>query len=153
VLRRRVGGWPLLVLALGLGVLVERLVVTDTEAVEALLDEAIAAVKARELGRLRPLLADDFDFHGRGPEAALAEAQRLLDRHRPTLLELTPGPVVVAGSRAEVLLKVRALAYGGAYAGWLALGLVRERTGWRLLSAAEAGQDPAAFKEPGQNGR
>jgi hypothetical protein len=151
--RRLAGGWPLLLLALGLGFLVERLVVTDTEAIEALLDEARAALKERAVERLRPLLAEDFQHAGRGPDEAVAEARRLIERHRPTLLEIDPGPIVVGRGRAEVDVRVRALAYGGGYVGGLRLVLAQDPDGWRILSAEQVDLPAAGTGLPGQNGR
>ena len=151
--RRLAGGWPLVLLALGLGVLVERLVVTDTEAIEALLDSAQAALRERALERLRPLLSEDFEHSGRGPDEAVEEARRLIERHRPTLLEIDPGPIVLDRGRAEVDVSVRALAYGGGYTGSLRLVLRHEDTGWRVLSVEDVALPPATIRLPGQNGR
>lgn len=151
--RRLAGGWPLVLLALGLGVLVERLVVTDTEAIEALLDSAQEALRERALERLRPLLSEDFEHSGRGPDEAVEEARRLIERHRPTLLEIDPGPIVVGRGRAEVDVVVRTLAYGGGTRWGFRLVLRQESSDWQILSAEQVELPPATIRLPGQNGR
>jgi|GEM_PF-6871712 len=151
--RRLAGGWPLVLLALGLGVLVERLVVTDTETIEALLERAQAALRERAPERLRQLLSEDFEHSGRGPDEAVEEARRLIERHRPTLIEIDPGPIVVGRGQAEVDVVVRALAYGGSSWWGFRLVLRHEDSGWRVLSAEDVALPPATFSLPGQNGR
>lgn len=127
----------LLALAVGLGVLVERLIVTDTEAIEALLDEALEAGRARQLAPIRPHLADDFAYHGRGPDEALADAQRLFDSYKPTLVDLRRGPIVVVAPRAEAEVDVRIVAMAGLYAGRIGLVLRKDDGTWRIVEASD----------------
>lgn len=133
--------------------------VTDTEAVEALVAEAFTHLKERDLASLRPLLSDDFDYRGQGPDEALAEAQRQIDRHKPTLIELKRGPIVAVAPKAEAEVDVKALGYGGGWIGRLRLGLRKEAAGWRILSVDDVPLPPASMGLPaqiglpGQNGR
>src|SRR5262245_56716570 len=101
-----------LLLAVGLGILIERLVVTDAEAIEALLEEANDAAKDREWRRLRPLLSDDFTWQGRDADATVAEIERLAERNRPTWIEMRWGAIAPARLRCDVEVEVRAAAYG-----------------------------------------
>jgi hypothetical protein len=142
-----------LLLALGIGVLVERLVVTDTEAVEALIADAFDRLKERDVTGLRPLLSDDFEHRGRGPDEALAHAQGLIDRHKPTLLELRRGPVVAVAPRAQAEVDVKALAYGGGWIGRLRLTLRKESAGWRIVGVEEGPVTEAPVEPPGPVGR
>jgi hypothetical protein len=128
-----------LLIAVGLGVLIERLVVTDTEAIEALLEEARDAAKDREWNRLRPLLSDSFTWHGLGPDETVAELTRLAERNRPTLIEVNWGAVAPSRLRCEVDVEVRAFAYGGRYGGTVRVVFAKERDGWRLLEVQGSG--------------
>ena len=133
--RRRGPWWLLPLVALVAGIAVERLVVTDEEQIERLLADAFRAVKDREPERLRPLLADDFEHEGRGPDEAVAEVRRQIQRHAPTLLELEHGAIVVARDRAEVEVRVRAFAYGAGWTARVRLTLAEGPDGWLVLSA------------------
>ncbi len=136
----------LLVLAVGLCWLVERLIVTDTEAIEALLDEALEAARARRLAPVRVHLAEDFLHQGRGPDEALAEAQRLLDTYQPTLLDLRRGPIVVAAPRAEAEIDMRVVAMAGLYAGRMGLVLRKDDGRWRIVEASDLPPIPAGAR-------
>lgn len=134
------GPLPLVLLfALVLGFAIERLVVTDAEAVESLLKEARKAVEERDFARLRPLLSEDFRWRERGPDAAVERLVTLYEKTRPTRIDITWGPVVPAHGRAEVQAQVRAWAYGAVYQGEAQLVLTREPGGWCVLSLEAEG--------------
>lgn len=136
----RRGPLPLvLLLAVALGVVIERLVVTDAEALEQLLRDAREAVTERAFERLRPLLSDDFEWQGLGPDDALARVARLTDRAKPTRLVVDWGEVIVAGDRANVRLRVQVWVHGGAYPGEAQLTFAREPQGWRVIQAVSFG--------------
>lgn len=137
----RRSGWVLLLLAATVGLVVERLVVTDEEAVARVLDDAIRGLKDRTPRRLLPLLAESFRFEGRTPEETVDFVTRLLDRHKPTLLELERGAIVTARSRAEATVHVRALGYGGGWFGRVTLALEEGPHGWRIVQALRAEAD------------
>lgn len=126
-------------LAVGLGILVERLIVTDTEAIEALLEELRDAAKDREWNRLRPVLSDDFAWGQYGPDETVSEIERLVHRYPPTRIEVEWGAVAPARLRCEVDATVRAFGYGGAWLGKVRLTFAREKDGWRLLEAQPTG--------------
>src|SRR5262245_3409194 len=128
-----------LLIAIGLGVLIERLVVTDTEAIEALLEEARDAAKERQWSRLPPLLSDPSTGYGRGPDETVAELTRLAERNRPTLIDVEWGAIAPARLRCEVDVEVRAFAYGGRYGGTVRVIFAKEPDGWRLLEVQGAG--------------
>jgi hypothetical protein len=137
----RRSGLLLLLVAAGLGLVVERLVVTDEEAVAQVIDDAIRGLKDRTPRRLLPLLAESFRFEGRTPEETVDFVQRMLDRHKPTLLELERGAIVTSRSRAEATVHVRALAYGGGWVGRVTLALEEGPDGWRIVEALRAEED------------
>jgi hypothetical protein len=135
------------------GFAIERLVVTDTEAIENLLADAFRSVKSRELTRLRPLLSEDFRYRDRGPDDAVSEAVRLVERHKPTLIELSRGPIVVAAPNAEAEVDVRVFGHGGAWLGRLVLTLRKEDGTWRVLTAESEAVTPSALGLPLPGGR
>jgi hypothetical protein len=128
-----------LLLAVGLGVLIERLVVTDAEAIEALLEEFRDAAKDREWKRIRPVLSDDFAWGQRGPDETVAEVERIAQRYPPTRIEVEWGAIAPARLRCEVDVTYRAWGYGGVWVGQVRVTFAREKDGWRLLEAQPTG--------------
>lgn len=126
-------------LAVGLGVLIERLVVTDTEAIEALLEEARDAAKDRDWGRLRPLLSDGFAWQGRGPDETVEEIARLAQRHGPTMIDVTWGAIAPSRLRCDVEVDVRARVGLYHYGGKVRVTFAKEEDGWRMLEVQTIG--------------
>jgi hypothetical protein len=126
-------------LAVGLGFLIERLVVTDTEAIEALLEEARDAAKDREWARLRPLLSDDFVWQGRNADETVAEVARLAERHGPTMIEVAWGAVAPARLRCDVEVDVRARVGLYHHGVRVRVTFAKEKDGWRMLEVQTLG--------------
>lgn len=124
-----------LLLLVGLGILVERLVVTDREAIEGALEEALAAARARDAARLRPLLSDEFTWNRLGPDEAVQAVQSLLDLH-PARIDAKWGPIEPAGDRCVVEVSVTVHPYGGLFP--VRVTFVREEAGWRVREVRSA---------------
>lgn len=138
--RGRLLSLPLLLLLAAAGaVVVERLVVTDAEALGQLLEDARDAVAERDFARLRPMLSDDFVWEGLGPDAALERVAGLVRRAQPTRIELDWDEPDLAGDQATVALLLRVWLLGGAYGGHARLRFAREAQGWRLTEARTLG--------------
>lgn len=123
-------------LLVGLGLLVERLIVTDAEAVEGLLEDARRAVQARDLAGLRPLLDDAFVWNGLGPDEAVRRLQREVDRSGPTRIDVSWGAVEPRGDACDVAVHARVFAYGGLLPLEGRLTFVRTSAGWRIREAS-----------------
>jgi len=112
-MRPRIPVWlGLLVVLAGLAFLIERLIVTDEEAVEALIEDAARAVREGDFEALTALLAPDFEAEGREREAAVAWISTLKRRWRPLGLEVEVREVVVEGdtAKAPVLVSMTVMA-------------------------------------------
>lgn len=126
---------PLLALGvLGAFLLGDLLVVSDEEAIEALVDDAADAVRRADFAAFRALLADDFAGEGGDVDGAVRRAQRARGqaegRFRAELLELE-----IDGDRARGPVKVSGAVFGNAGAVSLDVGFLRTGDGWRIASA------------------
>ena len=124
-----------LVLLAGVAILVERLVVTDAEAIEGLLVDMRKAVAQRQLSAWRPILDDEFRWQGLDADATVRRLQGHLDRNRPTSIDVTWGPVEPRGDTCIVEADARVLAYGGLFTYHGRLTFVRTSGGWKLREA------------------
>lgn len=128
------GPLPLvLLLVAGLGFGIERLVVTDTEAIEAQLERARRLVAERDFVGLRPLLSDAFTWGRHGPDEAVARLTTLYESTRPPRIEVDWGPVTPLRDHADVVVRVRASLLGRGYEGEALVVFAREADGWRVL--------------------
>jgi ketosteroid isomerase-like protein len=135
-------GFPaLLVLALiiGLIVLVERLIVTDAEAVEAVVEQAADAVKQGDFAALADLLDMDYKGEGGDKDGAIAYAQRIWGQWRPMGLRAAVGQVEVNGDEASAPTMVRGQVLGRPFGIRVGFGLKRTDDGWRISSAQYLG--------------
>jgi hypothetical protein len=123
-----------LLLLVGLGVLVERLVVTDREAIEQVLEEGRDAAQARDLSQLRPLLSDTFTWNGLGPDAAIESLQRLLAR-APAHVDAKWGPIEPVDDRCVVEMSVTVYPYALFP---VRVTFVREKGGWKVREVRSA---------------
>ncbi len=89
-----------LLLVGGAAFLLERLVVTDAEAVEALVERAADAVRDGDFEALAATLGAEFRVEGRAGEEAVAWIRKLRRNYRPLGIEAEVGDVEVAGDRA-----------------------------------------------------
>jgi hypothetical protein len=132
----------LLAVAAGVAFLVDRLVVTDREAVIARVEGAFDAAKRGDWDAFAEALDDDARWDGRGKDAAVARAKRLASMVSASTWRLTIDEVTVEGDRATVRGHVSLPGSGGALGdGARADGLAElvERDGtWRIASVSEA---------------
>jgi hypothetical protein len=121
---------------------VERLVVTDREAIEALIEGARTAVVRRDWPALESMLAEDYAERGLDRAGAIAWIQRLWQRSRLTALSVEVDDVRVEGDRAAARVTVSpTMGFGSAQFGGR-VDLERREEGWRVTGMAP---DDAAF--------
>jgi hypothetical protein len=125
----------LLLLAGGVVYVVERLVVTDLEAIEGTIEAATEACQRGDFAALRELLTEDFrQEDGTDVEKSLVQAERAYRVYKPRGLECDVKETQIAGDEARVAVRVRALnPYGGFD---VRLTLRREGKAWRISGAA-----------------
>ena len=132
---RRVLLGILLLFAVGLGI--ERLVISDREAIESLLERAATSVSRDDWDALANALDEEYAEHGRDKQAFVAFVRGLKERHRPQGVGLEIGDTTVDGDRAETRVVVKP---GAPYIG-LRIGgrvvLVRSPDGWRIRGVTE----------------
>ena len=117
----------------GLVLLVEHLIVTDAEAIEALGERAARAAADRDFGALGEVLADDFRYGSRDKASTLAYVQSLLGKHKPMGIEVTLFEIKVKDERATARGVVRAQVYGRPIGVGIDAELIETEEGWRLL--------------------
>lgn len=135
-------GLTLLLLAaavVGGFLLVDALVVTDEEAVEALVDDAADAVRRGDFEAFAALLATEYAGEGGDQAGAVRRARRAaadadVEGLRATLLDLE-----VDGDRARGPVKVAGSFLGTSGAVSLDVGFLRTPEGWRIASARLTG--------------
>jgi hypothetical protein len=123
-------------LALGLVTLaafgIERLIVTDVEAIENLAAKASEAIEERRFEVLEGLMAEDFTYAGRDRAATVAYVRRLVEKHQPPRVGLSLTRVEVDGDGAEASGVVLGTVYGRPMRYPVQAVLVRGEDGWRL---------------------
>jgi hypothetical protein len=123
-----------LLAALGLGLLLERWIVTDREAIERLLRDAAESARRGDWDAVRAALADDFE--GEDP-ARVVERARALASRAPGAWSLSVEEVLVEGDEAAARVRVHLAGFrpgGGGLAAEGRLGLARTGSGWRVRS-------------------
>jgi len=112
---------------------IERWIVTDAEAIEALGEEAAAALRERDPEALKGLLDEDFHFDRRDRSATLTQVRRLLERYQPTGIQIRLGKIKVDGDRAHALGQIQGQASGYRSGYQVEVELIRGEEGWKLL--------------------
>jgi hypothetical protein len=121
---------------------IERLVVTDREAIEALIEGARTAVVRGDWPALESTLADDYAERGLDRAGAIAWIQRLWRRSQLSALTVDVEDVRVEGDRAAARVTVSpTMGFGGTRFGGR-VDLERREAGWRITGMAP---DDAAF--------
>jgi hypothetical protein len=115
---------------------IERLVVTDREAIEALLDGARASVLREDWDGIRDVIADDYAERGLDRDGAVSWIRDLWRRSQMKSLTLTIDEVRVEGDRAAARVTVSpGLPFAGARFGGR-VELERRTGGWRITGMA-----------------
>lgn len=101
----------LLVLAMA-AFAIERLIVTDAEAIEALAERAAQATFERDWTALEACLDEDFHYGRLDRRGTLDLVQGLVARHNPTRVSVTLFDIEVDGTAAKAKGIVAGTAYG-----------------------------------------
>lgn len=117
---------------------VERLVVTDAEAVEARIEAAAEAADRRDFEALRAYLSRDFSADGRDREAFADWVERQVRAGDPRGIEVDLDEVTVGEGEARVRGELRFGAWGRTLHAKFEARLVLEEDEWRIVSAREA---------------
>jgi hypothetical protein len=127
-----------LVAAPATALLIERLVVTDEEAVTVRIEAASAAVANRDFAALRDALDEEYAADGRDREAAARYVEAQVRRYEPTSLAVDVRDVVVHGdvATAKAVLTGRTSLYGDSIV--VEVSLRKRPDGWRITSAQHA---------------
>ena len=124
--------------AAGLAFLVERLVVTDREAIASLPEEARGAVSRGDATDARDALDDSFADGDRDADAFVAWVMGLRRQHAPRGIDLEVLEIAISGDVAAARVRVTsdvAVPYGYRMAVEGRVQLVRRAEGWRITSA------------------
>jgi hypothetical protein len=111
---------------------VERLIVTDAEAIEALGDDVAEALAERRFGDLESLLSEGFHYGGKDRAATIAHVRALVERHKPAGIEIRLYDVAVEGDAATAAGRVAGSVYGRPATLDVHATLVREEDGWKF---------------------
>lgn len=125
----------------GLAWLVERLVVTDPEAVAAVLDEVADAASRGDWDAVAAAIDDDFLEAGRGKDAFLAWAKGQWSRANLRAIALDVRDVRVEGDQAAARVEATLQPYAVRVPG--RVDLARRGDAWRIVRAAP--DNPAFF--------
>lgn len=142
-MRPRIPVWlgALVVLA-ALGFLLERLIVTDEEAVEALVEDAAKAVREGDFQALTALLALDFEAEGRERDEAVAWIRTLTRRWRPLGVEAKVQKVEVEGDTAKAPTLVSMTVMARPVRFLVEVDCKKTDRGWRIHAARLASYLP-----------
>lgn len=133
--RRRPPILPTLLLLGLLAFVVERLVVTDLEALERWSQDAADAVNMGDRGALEALLADEFTYGRMDRDTALDLAFGETNRNKLRAVEIKLRRIRVEGDRAEAGASIFATYQEMRGRVRTQLVFVRGEAGWLLLSA------------------
>jgi hypothetical protein len=117
----------------------ERLIVTDTEAIEQLARDAAQAIRVEAWGQLESLLHEDFDYEGRDRAATLEHVRSLARKYKPIDVGITVVDVKVDGDEATARGVVRATAMGRTAQVPVDASFRRTADGWRLAKVRGGG--------------
>jgi len=142
--RRSLGPLWLRLLFIGaLGFGLERLIVTDTEAIESLVEEAATFAGAGDLEGLGGLLAADFRHGGKDRQASLDEVARRRAQFTPKEVRARVSQLEVTGDTARGRLLI--VAEGGrmGFARVMAdVSFTKEDGDWRFLGVGDVSFGP-----------
>lgn len=90
----------------------ERLIVTDAEAIEQLGVDAARAIRERAWERLEPMLHEEFQYEGRDRTATIAHIRSLVRKYKPADVGIALFEIEVDGGEAKARGVVRGSALG-----------------------------------------
>jgi len=116
----------------------ERLIVTDAEAVEQVAQDAAEAIRSEAWEHLEHLLHEDFEFEGRNRAATIEHLRSLIRKYKPLDVGIAAFDVQVEGDEATAHGVVRASVMGRPAQVPVKAWFRRTEDGWRL-SKVEGG--------------
>jgi hypothetical protein len=122
--------------AVVVGVVVERLIVTDREAITATIEDDAAAVSRDDWDAVARTIADDYSEGGRDKAALIEWARRLWRSSGAARVSIDVGDIRVEGDHAAARIVVRP---GSRLSGFEfpgRLDFVRTHDGWRIDGVA-----------------
>jgi ketosteroid isomerase-like protein len=119
----------------GLVLLVERVIVTDAEAVEALVQRAAEAVREGDFEALAATLGAGFTVEGRTGKEALDWIRKLRRNYRPLGIDAEVGEVEVSEDRAVAPTVVSMTVMARPVHLRAAVHCRRAEDGWRITAA------------------
>ncbi|MHC5009676.1 MAG: nuclear transport factor 2 family protein [Planctomycetota bacterium] len=128
-----------LFLLVGIVIVVERLVVTDREAIRSLVEEATTALREGDFDALADLVHPDYEGEGENAAGAVQRARTVWLRYRPGGLSTELGEISLDGDRAEAPAEAKGWVIGQRMAVSMELTFERMATGWRIRSARLVG--------------
>ncbi len=111
---------------------IERLIVTDAEALQAVANDAAAALRDRDWDHLEGLLTVDFTHDGRDRAATVAYARTLVMRYRPVGVRIGLTEIQVQDDDAEARAIIEATVLGRPAGRAVHVRFRRTAGGWRL---------------------
>ena len=123
---------PTVLALVGLGILLDHLIVTDVEAIEALAERAETAARERDFETLEGLLSESFRYDGRDRARTVAYVKSQVQRITPQKVGFNLDHIQVEGDRATARAHIVAEAMGSRILLTAEIELARTEEGWRL---------------------
>jgi Domain of unknown function (DUF4440) len=117
---------------------IERLIVTDKEAIEALGDAVAEAIQKEDYARLEGLLDPGFEYAGRDRATTIGYVRGLVRQYRPIGVQVHLFDIHVEGDHATAAGVVSASVMGRPQEMRVDATLVRSADGWVLEGAKPA---------------
>jgi hypothetical protein len=121
---------------------IERLIVTDKEAIEGLAEEISLAIQTEDLDHLETLLHPEFDYGGRDRAETLRTVRAAKRKYKPIGVKVVLVDIQVDGDVAEAKGVVAATVYGRPQQLPIEATLERGEDGAWLLRAVRGGELP-----------
>jgi len=116
---------------------IERLIVTDKEAIQALGEDLAEAIQKQDYGRLEGSLDPDFEYRGRDRTEALEYVRRRVRQYQPLNIKVEFLEIRVEDDTAKAAGNVSALVLGRPWRGRIDATLVRTDDGDWVLKSVE----------------
>lgn len=129
----------MLLLLGGLAFFLDRMIVTDREAIETLVETATEAARAGDFEALAEALDDDYQGKGGSRDGALRLVKSLWATWKPMNLDTDLGEIEVDGDHAEAPMTVTGQVLGRPLALKLRTTFRKRDKGWKLAGAQVLG--------------
>lgn len=112
---------------------IERLIVTDAEAIQALADETARALTERKYDHLHEVMDEAFRYQGKDRTATIRHVRGLVEKHKPLAIDIKLPEIEIEEDTATARGYVAAQVYGRPVHYPIEAELVRTEDGWMLL--------------------